>query len=607
MRNIDSSLLTRVKASLPYALVGAITAIGAILVAEIFVQALKPLSTESAVDDSLSIAMLIDVSGSMEGEPIEEVRDASIQFLQSWDQPNTSFAVVPFSNLAFLLRPVLMPEQNPQDLIVRMREFGAGGGTQMEPALKQAEIAFKEIPSGRNAVMLFTDGLAMDPIRTRRLAHTMRQKGIVITAIGTRSADHDFLLSLAGRDPSKVFSTQIGNFALAFDMAGDAIATSSFGTESTAQGLAVVSVVALFLATALLISENVWGMRGKWWRDVWWIPPFGLALGLLSGSIGESFFQGKVITWALVGLSCGATLGLTDVVGRHSEIPGLLHRIPRKARQGALFGLAGGIVGGLIFSLLLSNADLETARGELTSLVSRLAGFGLLGFFVGLAIKVGEELLKDAWILGTVKGPYEGKQYILSKPEVSIGKSGNNDINLHKEIDLYGTAGRFIKEHGTWFFQPEVGISDDAFAISINGARELNRTQLLDNTSIRFGNTEFLFRLREDPGKSALETRWSLAGDNEIFAIPPLKEVTVGSSDSCDVIVDDNSVQFQHCLLKFTNQGIQISPKSKSEVWVNDENISSNKWTILQQGDLITLGSVELALVEELSGSSNTN
>ncbi len=606
MKYVDSSsLLMQVKASLPYALVGAVTAMVAILVAEIFVQALKPPSTESVAEDSLAIAMLIDVSGSMEGEPIREVRDAAIQFLRTWDLPNTSFAVVPFSNQAFPLRPILMPGQDPQILIDQMRKFEALNGTNMGSALQQAQIAFNESPSSRRAVMLFTDGLATDPLETRRLASAMRRRGIVITAIGTQDADHGFLLSLTGNDATKVFSTQTGDFALAFDMAAEAIATSSFGTASTAQGLAVVAVVALFLATAFLVSENVWGMRGFWWRDIWWISPFGLALGLLGGSVGESLFQGRVITWALVGLSCGAALGLTDVVGSHSESPGLLQRIPHKARRGALFGLAGGIVGGLIFSLLLRNADLATARGELTSLVSRLTGFGLLGFCVGLAIKVGEELLKDAWILGTVKGPYEGKQYILSKPEVSVGKSGNNDINLHRETDINKTVGRFLKVRGAWFFQAEVG-DDEAPAVSINGAEGLHRTQLLDNTSIRFGNTEFLFRLRGDPGKLALATEWALASDKDVFAIPPLQEVTIGSTASCDVVIEDDSIQFQHCTLKFTSQGIQISPKAGSEVRVNDESLSARKSAVLQQGDLITLGSVELALIEERNARSHT-
>ena len=601
---MNSSLLTQLKASLPYAIVGAITAMAAILVAEIFVQAMKPPPAEAITDDSLAIAMLIDVSGSMEGEPIREVRRAAIQLLRNWDRPNTSFAIVPFSNQAYLLRPILTPAQDPKTLINQIQGLRAEGGTFMSSALHQAQIAFNDSSSSRHAVMLFTDGWAMDPLKTRRLASAIRQRGMVITAIGTQEADHTFLLRLTGGDPAKVFSTQIGSFAVAFDMAAQAIVTSSFGTASTAQGLAVVAVTALFLATAFLVAENVWSMRGNWWRDVWWISPVGLALGLLGGFVGESLFQGVIIAWAFVGLACGAALGLTDIVGGHSGTQGWLQRIPSKARRGALFGLAGGMVGGLIFSLLLGNANLATARGEWIALFSRLAGFGLLGFCVGLAIKAGEELLKGAWLLGTVKGPYEGKQYILSKPEVSVGKSGNNDINLHREVDVNGAVGRFLKERGAWFFQPEVGDHAPP-AVFINGARGLQRTQLLDNTSIRFGNTEFLFRLRGDPSQLALETKWALASDTDVYAIPAVQKVTIGNGASCDVVIDDASMELQHCTLKFTRKGLQISPIAGAKVAVNDESLSSSKLTVLQQGDLIALGSMELALVEDRSERSD--
>ncbi len=598
MKHLDSSFWIQLKASLPYALVGAVTAMVAILVAEIFVQALKPPLLEEVDEGSLFIAMLIDVSGSMDGEPIEEVRAASIQFLQNWNRPHTHFAVVPFSSQASLLRPILAPEQDPQPLVARLQELRADGGTQMGAALYQAQAAFAASPARRHAVMLFTDGWANDPWRTRRQALALRQQGTIITAIGTQTADHRFLLRLTGNNPDRVFNTQIGDFAHAFDRAGQAIATSSFGTASTAQGLAVVAVVALFLATAFLVVENVWGMRGHWWRDVGWIPPVSLGLGFLGGAFGEWLSWSLVITWALVGLACGAALGLTDVVGGHAPARGWRHRIPRKARRGTLFGLAGGMVGGLIFSLLLGDADLATARGEWASLGSRLVGFALVGFFVGLAIKVGEELLKDAWLLGTVRGPYEGKRYILGKPSVSVGKAGNNDINLHRESAIHGTVGRFLKEQGAWFFWPEVG-DDGVATVTVNGVPRLDRTPLPDNTSIRFGNTEFLFRLREDPGQRALETQWALVSDTERFAIPPLQAVTIGSSVACDVVVDDASVQVQHCTLQFTSQGIRIQPMAGAEVQVNDKRLTAKQATMLHQGDLITLGAVELALIED--------
>ena len=95
---------SNLRAYVPYASVGTVTCIVAILVAEIFVQAMQPPSVEVNANDPLAIAILIDTSSSMEGEPIAEVRDASIRFLETWIGPEPispsyrSTPMLPFSN-----------------------------------------------------------------------------------------------------------------------------------------------------------------------------------------------------------------------------------------------------------------------------------------------------------------------------------------------------------------------------------------------------------------------------------------------------------------------------------------------------------------------------
>ena len=107
-----------------------------------------------------------------------------------------------------------------------------------------------------------------------------------------------------------------------------------------------------------------------------------------------------------------------------------------------------------------AGASGEATDSGSTLLGARMAGFAVLGFCVGLAIKMGEEIFKDAWIMGVTKGFYEGKQYVLSKSQVTVGKSGKDDINLHREPHLDGRAGRFVLDGGTWFFQPtNLGLS----------------------------------------------------------------------------------------------------------------------------------------------------
>ena len=588
------AIFSRLGSTLRFAVVGALACVIATLVAEFFLQATTQAQESSHNIAPLAIALLIDVSGSMEGAPIIEVRETAIQFIRNLERDNTSVALVPFSDTATLLRPILAPEQHPANLIAQVRMLEASGGTSMAQAMALAQQVFQDIDVPNKAVLLFTDGLPNDPVLTLLQAEVLRREGTVIVAVGTVDADIGFLQTLTLHEPDNLFTTQLGAYALAFDQATQAIVTSAFGTASTSQGLAVVTIIALFLAAALLVSENVWSLRGHWWRDLWWMPPLGAVLGFLGAAVGENLIQIDVASWALVGLTSGIALGLTDLTqfdaeGRHALAP-------RKAMRGAVFGLVGGTVGGILFSLIFGNSDLQTAQGAVTALVSRLSGFGLLGFSIGLTLKVGEELLKDVWLMGTSKGPYEGKQFVLNKPEVRIGRSGNNDINLARELDLGSTAGQFVQNQGQWFFQPTTADGGET-AVSVNGAKVMDRTLLSDNTAIRFGNTEFLFRIRGHRDQAALEKNWALVGDKVAFDLPRQKQVRIGSAPSCDVVLADPSVLTHHCTLVFSDQGIRLKRMTDADVAINDQPLLDRESTILRQGDLVTVGKVELGLI----------
>ncbi len=577
-----------------FAVVGALACVIATLVAELFLQATAQAQEANDEIAPLTIVLLIDVSGSMTGEPIVEVREASIHFIETWERANTSIALVPFSDTATLLRPILGPAQNPAGLVARVRTLAAGGGTNMVQAMVQAKEVFNSIDAPHNAILLFTDGLPNNPILALLQAEVLRREGAVIVAVGTIDADTGFLQTLTLQDPDRLFTTRLGEYAIAFELAAQAIATSAFGTASTSQGLLVVTIVALFLAAALLVAENAWGLRGHWWRDLWWMPPLGAALGFLGATVGENLIQMDVASWALVGLTSGVALGLLDLA---RSIPrGGSALAPRKALRGALFGFVGGTVGGVLFGLIFGNSDLRTAQGETIALVSRLSGFGLLGFFIGLTLKVGEELLKDVWLMGTSKGPYEGKQFILNKSEVKVGRAGNNDINLARETGLASTVGRFVQDQGQWFFQPAAGNRGET-AILVNGAKALDRTPLSDNAAIHFGSTEFLFRTRGHQGQTALEQDWALVGDEVTLHLPRQGRVKIGNSPSCDVVLVDTSVLMHHCTLTFSRQGIRLKGAAGAYIAVNDQPLTDGASAVLRQGDLVTLGNVELGLI----------
>ena len=585
---------TRLISPLRFAALGALTCVVATFVAEFFLQ-LSTLPIDPGKQNApLAIALLIDKSGSMEGEPIVEVRDAAIDFIGTLERRHTYLALIPFSDSATLLSPVLAPEQDPAILIQQIRTLYAGGGTGMVEALVLAQEAFKGIESPNNAVLLFTDGLPNDPIPTLLQAEVLRREGTVMVAVGTADSDIGFLKVLTLNETDQLFTTQLGEYAIAFEEAGQAIVASAFGTVSTSQGLIVVTIIALFLSAALLVSENVWSLRGHWWRDLWWMPPLGAALGFLGATVGENLTKFDVASWAFVGMTSGVSLGLVDLA--KSDTRSWQTLVPRKSVRGAFFGLVGGTVGGILFGLVFGNSDLQTTQGELTALVSRLSGFALLGFFIGLALKAGEELLKDVWLIGVTKGPYEGKQFILNKPKVRVGQSGNNDINLARELGLGNAIGLFTQYQGQWFCDAIAGDADES-EIKVNGAGVTDQTPLSDNSIISFGGTDFLFRRRGEQGQIALTENWALVGDEVTYNLPRQKQVRIGNSTSCDVVLADPSVLSHHCTLEFSDQGVKLKGIAGAYIEINDQPLMNDSSAILQQGDLVSLGDVELGLI----------
>ena len=234
----------------------------------------------------------------------------------------------------------------------------------MADSLIQANNVFDEIPGGLQdatpqmykAIMLFTDGLPKGNVEvnetreearkrarneTVQQAALLRRKGVAIFAVGTESADFGLLRRLTGNS-RKVFKVGSGDFVQVFAQVGAAIAAGAFGTATTWQGLIIVGVVALYLGIALLAAENVWGLRGPWWRDLWWMPALSLALGLMGGAVGEYLIDVGVVTWSLVGLSCGIALGLTDLIGESKTGP------TQKTWRGALFGFGRGSRWGIL-------------------------------------------------------------------------------------------------------------------------------------------------------------------------------------------------------------------------------------------------------------------
>ena len=483
-------------AYLRYAWVGALgCVIGAILF-EIFFPSAPAISGAT----SQRVAMVIDTSGSMRDEnKLEEVKRAAIAFVNRQANSATGVALVEFSTNASTVQPLT---RDVASLSGRINELEANGGTNIGAAVIEGGRALAADDARRNtrsvpsSLLLFTDGRpdisgeseAQGRRRAIGAAEQVRASGVKIIAIGTEDADANFLAELTG-NRDLVFSTTAGAFDEAFQKADRKIrqifqsggAGSSNPLEAFARAWGLGMLLGLSLGAALLIAENVWGLRGRWWRDANWVPLGAALLGALGAIIGQLVYgllpdspTSRAWGWAILGAAVGAMLGLAD-------------RSKAKAGRGAFGGFAGGLAGGLVFDVL---SRFLTFGGGDTGIIARVLGLAVLGFAVGLMVQVVQQALKTAWLSGITTGPYEGKQYILGKPVVTVGRSDGNDIGLYREKNLGLKAGVFSFNAGRWAYAGE--------ALQINGSSQI-KVILSSGDTIRLGDTEFIFEDKGSP------------------------------------------------------------------------------------------------------------
>ncbi len=154
----------------------------------------------------------------------------------------------------------------------------------------------------------------------------------------------------------------------------------------------------------------------------------GLAAGLVGGAagllIGELLFQAarqavvmRVVGWTIFGMAIGAS-------------EGVLARSGRRLLFGVIGGLAGGLLGSLAFIAVRELLTRPT--------FSRALGFtilgALLGLFIGLAFKLGGKL---GGVLRVVSsGRNEGKEIVLDKALIRIGRDDGGDLGLYGDKNI---------------------------------------------------------------------------------------------------------------------------------------------------------------------------
>jgi len=394
----------------------AIGCLAAAILAEMFLLAL-PKGVRAEQQSTQSICLTIDISGSMAGAPMREMRAAAKRFIDK--RSSDDLAITIFSSDARILLPFT---KNSDELKTTIDNLLAYGATNFEAALRASAEALEKTDSENDRVLLiFTDGenTEGDENRAIQTAGQLRQKGVRIFSVATDEADVSYLAKLTG-DRDRVFYAQGGELDRAFEQAEKMIGiATTIGSESGSHAIAFIATagwtvfVALGIALALVAIQNYFLKRAFISSEqAIWVIPGAILAGIVAGIVAQTAMTvlaaihmgelGRILAWSVLG-------GLLAV--------GMVFVIPNLDRMKALgFGALGGLLGSIGF--LMMTAAIGNTGG-------RLIGAVILGACVGLLVAVVETIYRDIW-LKVVYGSNDSTIVNLGAQIVTVG-SGKKD------------------------------------------------------------------------------------------------------------------------------------------------------------------------------------
>lgn len=383
----------------------------------------------------LRISLLIDVSGSMSGAPLEEIKRASEKFINGRKQGD-EIALTEFSTTAKLLTSMT---SDFGKVIQEINGLTTSGGTRtdlgVDEALRQLDERsnLSSVSGVTKVLVLFTDG-APDSMAEQPAINSCRaaiSKGIQVLAVGTGSATATSLRQMT----DDVFPASTGNVDSAFRKVEEKLAQSSIFT--TAKGatpganapkpellskdlprvLLFGALLALGASFALVLANNIaMGSKREYLstRDIIVALVGGVVAGaagsflaqLLFVTSGAGAFQ-RILGWTVLGAILGACVRFF---------------VPNAPTLRTFLGGAiGGALGAGAF-LMLAGASAGTAL---------VFGAAILGFLIGIMIGIAIVTTVGEAALIVHYGPNEATPPMgLGGTPIRLGSSSNSNIYL---------------------------------------------------------------------------------------------------------------------------------------------------------------------------------
>ncbi len=141
------------------------------------------------------VYLLVDCSGSMAGEKIDQAKQGAGNFARTAIRKGYRVGLIKFNNRASL---ICEPTRNVSLIAGGIEKFIAMGYTNLTDALNMASGRLLR-KKGYRVVVVATDGCPSDPNSALEVAAEMKKDKIEILAISTPDADQNFLSELVSR------------------------------------------------------------------------------------------------------------------------------------------------------------------------------------------------------------------------------------------------------------------------------------------------------------------------------------------------------------------------------------------------------------------------
>lgn len=132
----------------------------------------------------LSLVVVLDTSGSMSGEKIEQAKSSVITLIKDM-RDDDEIALVRYSHSSDVVQPLARVGAVRDTLISKVRELQADGGTNIPPALAHGLRSLDEAGKGRvRRIVLVSDGLDNTRAMAEATARQSSDKGVTISSLG---------------------------------------------------------------------------------------------------------------------------------------------------------------------------------------------------------------------------------------------------------------------------------------------------------------------------------------------------------------------------------------------------------------------------------------